>query len=137
MKTIFRFLNSNRLIQLLVCIYLISASSLFAQETGLIVYVIDQDDSAIPGAFLELVESGEQGISNDDGKCVFRQISGTITLRVRALGFVAQLRKIDGNELTKNKITIQLEEDLLELGEVVINSTAEELAGNEIFNSSN
>ncbi|MCG8310229.1 MAG: TonB-dependent receptor plug domain-containing protein [Cytophagales bacterium] len=82
---------------------------------------------------MELVESGEQGISNDDGKCVFRQISGTITLRVRALGFVAQLRKIDGNELTKNKITIQLEEDLLELGEVVINSTAEELAGNEIF----
>jgi outer membrane receptor protein involved in Fe transport len=83
--------------------------------------VLDQDSNPVPEASIQILELQNKGtVSDFDGKFDFKIPSGSYTLKTTFIGFKASVKKIVVSDSKNTFLTIVLQEDIKELGDVLI-----------------
>ncbi|MDR7131241.1 outer membrane receptor protein involved in Fe transport [Algoriphagus sp. 4150] len=101
-----------------------------AQDNSLTVLVTDDNEVAIPGAIVEIVELNLASITNESGEASF--ILGQfqqVTLHVSLLGYGSEHRIVD-SQFPQDRIKIILKEKATELGVVTIQGSQSDLIRN-------
>lgn len=110
------------------CLVLVAlAAPLRAQELALDGWVVDGNGTGIPGAVVELGNTGAT-LTDDEGGFRFEGVAaGTYRLRVRAFGFEDYGETVDVR--TNRTVTIGLEETAFELDSLVVGAEKVEVRG--------
>lgn len=86
--------------------------------------VVGPDDQAIVGATIWLQELNRGTVSDQKGEFLFTHIaSGSYHLRISSVGFKDQMVQV---EHVKNGLVIVMEEEIAELGAVIVDSNREQ-----------
>lgn len=96
--------------------------------------IVDEYGEAVPGAHLELLELKQHLVADVDGKIVLHDLNQkSLTIEIHALGYKVYHQRMNVASSVGKKLVVQMQEDVRELGEVVIRSSKEELTGNKTF----
>ncbi len=96
----------------------------FAQTTTLVGVVSDQDGLPMPGAAVKLEGTSLVSISDLNGQYGLQGIPlGTYTVVVEYMGFEDFKEEVNLNSETRQTLSIQMQPQTTELGEVVVTST--------------
>ena len=107
-----------------------------AQDTGTLVgYVSDADEeSPLPGATVQLVETGEGQATNEDGRFAFGQVeAGSYNLRVSFVGYQSQTVSVDVIAGQETIVYVDMEPSRTDLPDVVVTGTFRARAASEVY----
>jgi len=103
---------------LLFLVLIISCCDLFAQSRTLKGKVtLSKDGSSLPGVIITIKDTNKGAASGPDGFFSIAVPSGAVTIEARSIGYLTKDVNVGAEE---NNITIALDEDNKQLGEVVV-----------------
>jgi len=108
------------LLKIILCLFLIvySCASANAQSRTLTGKVISsKDGNGVPGATISIKQNSKSFSASNDGSFSISVPPGIITLTVSYVGYAIKEITVGAND---NNISIQLDEDLKQLNEVVV-----------------
>ena len=113
---------------LLFLLLVVSYCNLYAQGRVIKGKVTAKDGSSLPGVVIQVLGAAKSAVaSGPDGFFSINVASGAITLQARSVGYATQEIQVAPDE---NKISIVMEEDNKQLGEVVVTGYSTQKKGN-------
>ncbi|BAU55546.1 SusC/RagA family TonB-linked outer membrane protein [Mucilaginibacter gotjawali] len=112
---------------LLFLLLVVSCCNLFAQGRVLKGKVTEKDGSALPGVVIEIKGNTKSAVASGPDGFFSINISGAATLVAHSIGYTAQTINVTASQ---NNLTIVMQVDNQQLGEIVITGYAKQKKGN-------